>query len=93
MKIQYIVPLSIVFMGVSYASDTVFDDVDTTHPYFIAIDYYTNKGTIEGYKEDDMVLLKPLKQVNRVEALKLITHVYPQKDYKLCFRRRHYAWI
>ena len=49
-----------------------FADVDTTHPYFHAIDYLEEKEVVQGYKKDDNVFFRPLQPVNRAEALKIL---------------------
>lgn len=50
-------------------SDTLFSDVDETHPSYEAIRYFKNHEIIKGYDDGSF---RPEKPVNRAEALKII---------------------
>ena len=48
----------------------IFTDVTTGHDNYVAIKYLKENELIEGYEDGSF---KPLKKINRAEALKIIT--------------------
>jgi rare lipoprotein A len=65
-KLLFICAGLLVFSPLSYA---VFSDVSSSHPYFKAISYLEENGTVEGYEDGSF---RPGQEVNRAEALKII---------------------
>lgn len=49
-----------------------FVDVDVTHPYFHAIDALESQGIIQGHRQGDIRYFRPLQEINRAEALKIL---------------------
>ncbi|GEM_PF-1070773 len=55
------------------SAQATFKDVDTTHPYFHAIEFLEQKRVIEGYSEGgDERSFRPLQAVSRAEAVKIL---------------------
>jgi rare lipoprotein A len=49
-----------------------FADIDTTHPYFHAIDFLQNEKIIKGFEKNGERFFRPLQKVTRAEALKVL---------------------
>ncbi len=59
----------VAFLIFSQTTHAVFTDISTSHPYFDAINYLQESGTVEGYEDGSY---RPDQKVNRAEALKII---------------------
>jgi len=49
-----------------------FADVDTTHPYFHAIDFLQEEGIVKGFQKNEETFFRPLQKVTRAESLKVL---------------------
>ena len=65
-----ILSLSLLYLCPSIQAQ--FIDVDVTHPYFHAIDRLEGSNVIQGHKQGDIKYFRPLQEINRVEALKIL---------------------
>ncbi len=68
-KLLIVFGLCLIFVSNTQAE---FADVDTTHPYFHAIDYLQEKGIVKGFKKNEEQFFSPLVKVIRAEALKVL---------------------
>ncbi len=62
----------VLFNLISPTVKASFVDVDVTHPYFHAIDALEEQGIIKGHQQGDIKYFRPLQEINRVEALKIL---------------------
>ena len=53
-------------------TEAAFVDVDVTHPYFHAIDALEEQNIIQGHKQGDIKYFRPIQEINRAEALKIL---------------------
>lgn len=61
-----------IFSSFGLVAHAKFQDVDVTHPYFHAIDYFQEEGIVEGYDVNGKRYFKPLEKVSRAAALKIL---------------------
>ncbi|MDP2691454.1 MAG: S-layer homology domain-containing protein [bacterium] len=64
-----ILSVLLVFFTAPHASATSYSDVPQSHPHFVAINYLSDAGVLQGYEGG---LFKPDQLINRVEVLKVI---------------------
>ncbi len=61
-----------IYLGFAVTANAEFADVDTTHPYFHAIDFLQSEEIVKGFERNGARFFRPLQKVTRAESLKVL---------------------